>query len=70
MKANFTNLVDMVRDLSLPEKIEIKIILEKSIVEEKRNKIHKNYLKSKKEFKENKLSFSNDINKLKKMMSE
>ncbi|OHD15109.1 MAG: hypothetical protein A2086_15230 [Spirochaetes bacterium GWD1_27_9] len=68
MQTTFNDLVDMVRDLSLSEKVEIKTVLEKEIIEEKRNKIHKNYLKAKKEFKENKLEFSNDINKLKKMI--
>ena len=68
MQTTFNDLVDMVRDLSLSEKVEIKTVLEKEIIEEKRKKIHKNYLKAKKEFKENKLEFSNDINKLKKMI--
>jgi hypothetical protein len=69
MKNSFDNLVDDVRNLSLDEKIEIKLILNKSIIEDKRKKILSNYQKSKKEFKENKLTFSNDIKKLNKILN-
>jgi len=68
MRATFNDLVNNVRNLSLTEKIEIKNILEKSIVEEERNRIHDSFLKSKKEYKEKKLKFSNDIDKLHKMI--
>lgn len=68
MQTTFSDLVNNVRDLSLPEKLEIKNILEKAIIEEERNTIHSSYLKSKKEYKDNKLQFSSDINELKKMI--
>jgi hypothetical protein len=68
MNTTFNDLVENVRNLSLTEKLEIKTILEKSIIEEERDKFYKNYLKSKKEYKENKLEFSSDINKLKNMV--
>ena len=64
----FNDLVNDVRKLSLTEKIEIESILTRSIIDEKREKIHRNYLESKKEYKENKLNFSNNINKLKQMV--
>ena len=68
MQTRFSDLVDNIRNLSLSEKIEIKNILEKSIIEEERDKIYDFYLESKKEFREKKLSFSNDIEHLRKMI--
>jgi hypothetical protein len=68
MNTNFNELVNNVRNLSLTEKLEIKLILEKSISEERRDEIHNNYLKSKREYKNKKLKFSGDINTLKKMI--
>jgi|GEM_PF-1104888 len=68
MSTTFSDLVNDVKKLSLSEKIEIKHIITKTIIDEKREKIYKNYLKSKKEFKDNKLKFSNNINELKKLV--
>ena len=68
MQLTFNDLVNNVRNLSLTEKLEIKNIVEKSIIEEQRDEIHNCYLKSKQEFKENKLKFSKDINQLRKMI--
>lgn len=68
MQTRFSDLVDNVRNQSLSEKIEIKNILEKSIIEEEREKIYDCYLESKKEFSEKKLSFSDDIEHLRKMI--
>ena len=68
MQITFNDLVNNVRCLSLTEKIEIKEIVEKSIIDERRKEIHANYLLSKQEQMSNKLNFSNDIDKLKKMI--
>ncbi len=68
MQKTFSDLVNNVRNLSITEKIEIKNILEKSIIEEQRDDIYNFYLKSKEECKENKLKFSGNINQLKKMV--
>ncbi|MCK4796316.1 MAG: hypothetical protein KAT05_02980 [Spirochaetes bacterium] len=57
-----------ISDLSLDEKELVEDVLHKRIVEEKREKIYKKYLKSKKEYKENKLKFSNNIDELKEIM--
>jgi hypothetical protein len=68
MQTTFNDLVDNVRNLTLPEKIEIKSILEKAIIDEERNKIYESFLESKKEHEENKLKFSGDINILRGMI--
>ena len=68
MQTTFNELVDNVRNLSLPEKIEIKNILQQSIIEEERSKIYDCFIESKKEYEENKLNFSGDVNVLRKMI--
>jgi hypothetical protein len=68
MQITFSDLVNNLRSLSLTEKLEIKNIVEKSIIEEQRDEIHASYLESKQEHKENKLEFSDDINQLRKMI--
>ena len=68
MQKTFSELVNNVRNLSLAEKIEIKNIVEKSIIEERRNEIYDCYLQSKRENKDDKLKFSDDINQLRKMI--
>lgn len=68
MQITFNDIAETVRNLSLTEKIEIKDIVEKSIIKERREEIYENYLNAKQEYKENKLKFSNDITELKKMI--
>lgn len=68
MQLTFNDLVNNVRNLSLTEKLEIKNIVEKSIIDERREEIHGYYLESKQEYKSDKLKFSNDIQKLRKMI--
>lgn len=70
MAVRFDNVVDMVHKLSLDEKKEMKTILEKTIIEQRRDEIYKNYLKSKKALADKKLKFSSNINELKKMVEE
>ena len=65
MELTFNNILELINNLSLTEKEEVKFIIERNIVEEKRNRIYDNYITAKKEFKKNKLFFSKDINKLK-----
>jgi len=68
MQMTFSDLVNNVRNLSLNEKMEIKHILEKYIIEERRKEIHNSYLESKKEYKEKKLNFSDNVDQLRKMI--
>jgi len=68
MQMTFNDLINKIRNLSLDEKIEIKEIIEKSILDERRKEIQKHYLESKKEYKNGKLKFSSNISKLKKMI--
>lgn len=70
MAIRFNNVVDIVQKLSLDEKEEVKFILEKSIAEQRRDEIYRNYVKSKKEHTNKNLKFSNSIDELKKMVEE
>ena len=70
MNTTFNDLVDIVRKLPLDEKIEIKDIIEKSIIDENRNIIYQNYLDGKKEYEAGKLNFSSNIETLKKSVNE
>ena len=64
IELTYNNLLELITNLSLIEKEEVKFILERNITEEKRNKVYKNYVKGKKEYREGKLNFSDDLNQL------
>ena len=66
MEVRYDILVENIKKLPLPEKEELKDLIEKYIIEEKREKIYENYLKSLNEYKEHKLQFSSNINELRK----
>ena len=68
MEVRYDILVENIKKLPLPEKEELKNLIEKYIIEEKREKIYENYLESLNEYKENKLQFSSNINELRKNM--
>ncbi|PIY02664.1 MAG: hypothetical protein COZ21_13005 [Bacteroidetes bacterium CG_4_10_14_3_um_filter_31_20] len=68
MELTFNTLIDLIKNLSVPEKEEIKFIIERNIAEESRSLISKNYLNSQKEFKKGKLKFTGNIDELKKML--
>ncbi len=68
MELRYDILLEDIKKLPLHEKEEIKYLLEKYIIEEKREKIYENYLESFNEYKQNKLRFSSDINELKEMI--
>ena len=64
----FNELVENIKTLSNEEKEEIKFLIEKYLVEERRKEIYENYQKSVKELHKGKLVFSNNVKKLKKMI--
>ena len=66
MEVRYDILLENIKNLSLPEKEELKNLIEKYIIEEKREEIYENYLKSLNEYKQDKLQFSSDINELRK----
>ncbi|MEN8216021.1 MAG: hypothetical protein ABFS56_06530 [Pseudomonadota bacterium] len=65
MQANFATVVEQAHKLSSIEKTELKCLLEKYLIEERREEIYQNYLSSQRE---NSYEFSSDINLLKEML--
>ena len=68
MSQKYNILVEEVKKLSVEEKEELKFLLERYLIEERRGEIFKNYQESKKEIKEAPLEFSSDIKRLKEML--
>lgn len=67
MVQKYSTLVEEVKRLSTEEKEELKLLIEKYLIEERREEIFNNYRESKKEIEEGSLEFSNDIKRLKEM---
>ena len=65
---NFNQLVESVKKLSLDEKEELQVLLEKYLIEARRDEIHTHFEGSKVEYKVGKAKFSSEINKLKKSL--
>ena len=68
MSQKYNTLVEEVKKLSVEEKEELKFLIEKYLVEARRDEIFKNYQESKKEIEEEQLEFSGDIKRLKEML--
>lgn len=66
----FNELVEDIRSLTTEEKEEIKFLVERYLIEERREDIYKNYQDSIKEFKKGKLVFSDKIDELKTMIEQ
>jgi len=62
----FSQIVEEIKKLSLSEKEELQILLEKYLIEARRDEIHSNFEESKVEYKKGKGKFSSNINNLKK----
>jgi len=68
MENSFSGIVDEIYSLPLEDKQALLNLLEHNIAEERRDEIYTNYLSAKEEETKGKLSFSSDINKLKKSL--
>jgi hypothetical protein len=64
--SNFNQLVENIKKLSMDEKEELHLLLEKYLIEARRDEIYSHFEESKAEYKTGKVKFSSDINKLKK----
>ena len=61
---SFATLVEEIKKLPLEDKLELKYLIEKYVIEERRSKIYKNYKKSLIEVEQGKLKFSDDADEL------
>ena len=68
MAQKYSVLVEEVKRLSTEEKEELKLLIEKYLIEERREEIFNNYRESKREIEEGSLEFSNDTKRLKDML--
>ncbi len=69
MSPSFETLVEQVRTRSTEEKEELKFLLERALIEERRVEIRANHRRSQDEVKRGKLKFSSAINDLKKSVA-
>ena len=69
MNATFDTLVDNVRACSMEEKMELKFLLERALIEERRREIKESGKRSLEELKRGKLKFSSSISQLKKSLA-
>ena len=69
MSASFEVLVEQVRTCSVEEKEELKFLLERALIEERRREIRANHRRSLDEVKRGKLKFSSSISDLKKSLA-
>ncbi|MBL7190550.1 hypothetical protein ISS30_02555 [bacterium] len=70
MCSSYDMLVEEIKKLSFEEKMEIKFLLEKYLIEERREEIFRNYQESMREEKSGKLKFSSDIDELKSQLNQ
>ena len=68
MSPSFETLVEEVRTRSIKEKVELKFLLERALIEERRSEIRTNHRRSLDEAKRGKLKFSGSITDLKKSL--
>lgn len=64
----FSSIVETIYSLPLEDRMELKNLLEHNIADARRNEIAENFKLAKEEHKAGKLTFSSDINELKKML--
>lgn len=68
MSSSFAELVEEVKVLSVQEKQELQQLIERYLIEERRDEMLDNYTHSITELTEGKLEFSNDTDTLKEML--
>ena len=69
MSATFATLVENMRSCSTEEKLELKSLLERSLIEARRREIKANGRRSLEELKRGKIKFSSSISELKKSLA-
>ncbi len=66
----FSDVVEEIKSLSIEEKLEIQLLLQQYLREERRDKIYANFKQAQIEEKQQQLTFSSDINELKELLEE
>ncbi|MBD2206864.1 hypothetical protein H6G33_21190 [Calothrix sp. FACHB-1219] len=66
----FSDVVEAIKRLSTEEKLEIQLLLQQYLREEKREEIYRNYQAAQVEQQKGELKFSSDINELRQLIEE
>lgn len=66
----FSDVVEEIKGLSIEEKLEIQLLLQQYLREERRDEIYANFKRAQFEEKQGELTFSSDINELKDLLEE
>ena len=66
----FSDVVEEIKSISIEEKLEIQLLLQQYLREERRDKIYANFKQAQIEEKQQQLTFSSDINELKELLEE
>jgi len=65
MSSSFADIVEEIKGLSIPEKQELHELIEKYLIEERREEIYQSYIRSQSELEDNQAEFTSDTDKLK-----
>ena len=65
---SFSTIVNAIYKLPVEDRLELKNLLEHNIIDARRDEISANYKQANEAYKANELTFSSDINELKKML--
>jgi len=68
MSGTFADIVDEVQKLSVEEKEELRLLLDKYLIEDRRAEIRENYLTTRKEEKEGKLKTPRNMDEFREML--
>ena len=70
MSSEFATVVEEIKKMSYEDKEELKFLIERYLIEERREEIYQNYHESLKELRGKKIKFSSDINQLKELIEK
>jgi hypothetical protein len=68
MSSSFAEIVEEIKALSIPEKQELHELIEKYLIEERREEIYQSYMRSQSELRDNQAEFTSDTDRLKEML--
>jgi hypothetical protein len=68
MSSSFAEIVEEIKALSTPEKQELHELIEKYLIEERREEIYQSYIRSQSELEDNQAEFTSDTDRLKEML--
>ena len=68
MSSSFAEIVEEIKALSTPEKQELHELIEKYLIQERREEIYQSYVRSQSELEHNQAEFSSDTDSLKEML--